>query len=106
MTDCTTTRGRYQAPNHNSRHEQISFSFGEDVMTTLDFDAEEVTYDAGLVALREIDERSWPLSAGSWPTAGAWDSWPWPRKRFGDFASSFLVYHNTVMEDKPHNALL
>jgi hypothetical protein len=37
--------------------EQITFSFGEEVNPTLKFDAEAVTCDAGLAALRELDER-------------------------------------------------
>ena len=57
MTDCTTKRRRNQAPQRSHRHEPVSFSFGKDVTTTLVFDAEEITSDAGLVALREIDER-------------------------------------------------
>lgn len=37
--------------------EQITFSFGEKVDPTLKFDAESITCDAGLAALRELDER-------------------------------------------------
>jgi len=54
MTECTRKRSGKQGP---SRHDQITFSFGDEVKPTLVFDAEEITTDAGLVALRELDER-------------------------------------------------
>ena len=56
MTDCTRKRRRRQAPS-GARDEQVTFSFGEDVKPTLVFDADHITTDAGLVALRELDER-------------------------------------------------
>lgn len=37
--------------------DQITFSFGEEVKPTLRFDADAITSDAGLAALRELDER-------------------------------------------------
>lgn len=58
MTDCTRKRRRNQAPSRSGpRHEQVTFSFGDHVNTTLTFDADYITSDAGLAMLREVDER-------------------------------------------------
>ena len=56
MTDCSRT-GAGRGSGGGTRHEQIVFSFGEDVKPTLRFDAAAVTADAGLAPLRELDER-------------------------------------------------
>lgn len=56
MTDCTPEHRRPQAEN-DSQYEQVTFTFGDDVPTTLIFDADDIVTDAGLVPLRQIDER-------------------------------------------------
>lgn len=64
MTDCTTQRQREQALSRGGpracsgpRDESVTFTFGDEVDTTLTFDADYITSDAGLAALRELDER-------------------------------------------------
>ena len=56
MTDCSCA-GAGEGDGSGARHEQIVFSFGEEVKPTLKFDAAAVTADAGLAPLRELDER-------------------------------------------------
>ncbi len=56
MTKCSHRSDRVKGGNR-TRAEQITFSFGEEVDPTLKFDAESITSDAGLAALRELDER-------------------------------------------------
>jgi len=59
MTECSDAGSAVKGEKRTDtgRAEQITFSFGEEVEPTLKFDAEAVTCDAGLAALRELDER-------------------------------------------------
>ena len=60
MTECSQSGAGVKGgsrPAGAGRAEQITFSFGDEVKPTLKFDADAVTCDAGLAALRELDER-------------------------------------------------
>lgn len=60
MTECSESCDGVKRENRRAGTggvEQITFSFGEEVKPTLRFDAGSVTCDAGLAALRELDER-------------------------------------------------
>ncbi|UCC74639.1 MAG: IS1380 family transposase [Gemmatimonadota bacterium] len=56
MTECSESGAGVKGES-GPGVEQITFSFGEEVKPTLRFDAGSVTCDAGLAALRELDER-------------------------------------------------
>ena len=58
MTKCIAIRDRIQAPERSRvKEEQIEFNFGSGPKPKIVFDAEHITSDTGLVALRQVDER-------------------------------------------------